>query len=83
MTIFMVWVMASALSPNFGAQVVFRFFAGFFGATPLAVAGGTIADIWNPVERTLSFPVFANAAFMGPILGKSIVCCRMIVFLTN
>ena len=32
--LFMIFVMASALAPNIGAQLVFRFFAGFFGSTP-------------------------------------------------
>ncbi|KAI4098464.1 MAG: hypothetical protein LQ339_006435 [Xanthoria mediterranea] len=61
--------MASALAPNIGAQLVFRFIAGFFGSTPLTCAGGSISDLWNPMERVYAFPVFANAAFMGPIFG--------------
>jgi multidrug resistance protein len=66
---FMIWTMASALAPNIGAQLVFRFLAGFFGSTPLTCAGGSISDLWSPLERVFSFPVFANAAFMGPIFG--------------
>lgn len=71
MTLFMVFVMASALAPNIGAQLVFRLFAGLFGSTPLTCAGGSISDMWNAIERTAMFPVFANAAFWGPILGSS------------
>lgn len=67
--IYMIWIMASALAPNIGAQLVFRFLAGFFGSTPLTCAGGSISDLWLPMERVYAFPVFANAAFMGPILG--------------
>lgn len=70
--LFAVWVMASGLAPNIGAQLAFRFLAGLFGSTPLTCAGGSIADMWNPLERTLSFPVFANAAFTGPVLGPII-----------
>ncbi|TVY81063.1 putative efflux pump kojT [Lachnellula suecica] len=69
MAIYMIWIMASALAPNIGAQLVFRFLAGFFGSTPLTCAGGSISDLWNPMERVYAFPVFANAAFMGPIFG--------------
>jgi MFS family permease len=65
----MIWIMASALAPNIGAQLVFRFLAKFFGSTPLTCAGGSISDLWDPMERVYAFPVFANAAFMGPILG--------------
>ncbi|KAF8851606.1 MFS general substrate transporter [Acephala macrosclerotiorum] len=69
LAIYMIWIMASALAPNIGAQLVFRFLAGFFGSTPLTCAGGSISDLWDPMERVFAFPVFANAAFMGPIFG--------------
>ncbi|KAL8826369.1 MAG: hypothetical protein Q9170_007430 [Blastenia crenularia] len=69
LSLYMIFIMASALAPNIGAQLVFRFIAGFFGSTPLTCAGGSISDLWNPMERVYAFPVFANAAFMGPIFG--------------
>jgi len=69
MAVYMIWIMASALAPNLGSQLVFRFLAGFFGSTPLTCAGGSISDLWDPMERVYAFPVFANAAFMGPIFG--------------
>lgn len=72
LAIYMIWIMASALSPNIGAQLVFRFLAGLFGSTPLTCAGGSISDLWNPLERVFAFPVFANAAFTGPLLGPVI-----------
>lgn len=67
--VYMCWVLGAALAPNIGSQIVFRFLAGFFGSTPLTCAGGSISDLWNPMERVYAFPVFANAAFMGPIFG--------------
>lgn len=67
LSIYMVFVMASGLAPNIGAQITFRFLAGFFGATPLVCAGGSIADLWNPLERVYAFPLFANAAFTGTL----------------
>ncbi|KAK4989620.1 hypothetical protein LTR50_003087 [Elasticomyces elasticus] len=67
--LYMVFVMATGLSPNVGAQLGFRFLAGLFGSTPLTCAGGSISDLWSPMERVFAFPVFANAAFLGPILG--------------
>lgn len=67
--VYMIWIMASALAPNIATQLVFRFLAGFFGSTPLTWAGGSVADMWDPLERVIAFPVFANAAFMGPIFG--------------
>lgn len=69
MVIYMIFTMASALSPNIGAQLAFRFLAGFFGSTPLTCGGGSISDLWDPLERVYAFPIFANTAFMGPIFG--------------
>ena len=69
LSLYMIFIMASGLAPNIGAQLTFRFIAGLFGATPLTCAGGSISDLWSPMERVYAFPVFANAAFMGPIFG--------------
>lgn len=48
LTIFGIWLMASALSPNIGAQIIFRYLAGLCSSAPLTVAGGSISDVWNP-----------------------------------
>jgi len=69
LSIYMIFIMASGLAPNIGAQLAFRFLAGFFGSTPLTCAGGSISDLWSPMESVYAFPVFATAAFMGPIFG--------------
>jgi MFS family permease len=69
LAVYMIWIMAAALAPDIASQLVFRFLAGFFGSTPLTCAGGSISDIWYPVERVYAFPVFANAAFFSPIIG--------------
>ena len=44
-------------------------FIGFFGSAPLAIVGGTLADIWNPVDRGVAMASFAGATFGGPTLG--------------
>lgn len=72
LVIFGIWIMASALAPNIGAQIVFRFFAGFCGSAPLTVAGGTMSDLFNAKEKTWAFPMFAIVGFGGPTLGPVI-----------
>lgn len=72
LAIFMIFIMASGLSPNIGAQIAFRFLAGFFGSTPLTCAGGTVSDLWNPLGKTFGFPLFAISGFGGPVLGPVI-----------
>lgn len=69
MIIFMIFVMASALAPNIGAQLAFRFLAGVFGATPLTCAGGSVSDMWPSLGKTFAFPIFAIPGFAGPFLG--------------
>ncbi|KAF2017832.1 MFS transporter [Aaosphaeria arxii CBS 175.79] len=72
LTLYIMFIMASALAPNIGAQIAFRFIAGLFGATPLTCAGGSLSDMWSPMERVFAFPMFATAAFSGPIIGPVI-----------
>ncbi|KAK8153857.1 major facilitator superfamily domain-containing protein [Phyllosticta citrichinensis] len=69
LSLYMVCIAAAGVAPNAGAQIAFRFLAGFFGSTPLTCAGGSIADLWSPLDRVYAFPVFANAAFVGPVLA--------------
>lgn len=69
LAIFAGWLVGAALAPNIGAQIVFRFLAGVMGASPLTLAGGSISDIWNTLEKTFGFPMFAIPGFGGPILG--------------
>ncbi|KAK5256579.1 hypothetical protein LTR16_002946 [Cryomyces antarcticus] len=45
------------------------FLSGFFGSAPLAIVGGTLADIWDPVDRGIAICVFSGATFIGPIAG--------------
>ncbi|KAJ0343772.1 hypothetical protein COL26b_010895 [Colletotrichum chrysophilum] len=69
MGVFMLWIMASGLAPNFGAQIAFRFLAGCSASTPLVCSGGSIADMYNRVEKTWSFPLYAITCFGGPMIG--------------
>ncbi|RDW86061.1 uncharacterized protein DSM5745_02703 [Aspergillus mulundensis] len=63
----------SGISHTLAQQLVFRFLAGFLGSSPLVCAGGSISDMWTPVERVYVFPVFAIVSFIGtpiaPIIG--------------
>jgi multidrug resistance protein len=63
---------ASAGSPNIQALIIFRFFAGAFGSSPLTNAGGVIADLFPASQRGLAMSLFASAPFLGPVLGPII-----------
>lgn len=65
----MAWLVGAALSPNFGAQCVFRLFAGISGSILLAIHAASTADLYGPVHRTLAWPIIALASFLGTTLS--------------
>ncbi|KAJ6190599.1 hypothetical protein N7519_000620 [Penicillium mononematosum] len=70
--ILMIFTMASGLAPNLGAQLAFRFLAGLFGCTPMTTFGGSMSDIFDPIERTYAFPICCTLSFLGPFLAPMV-----------
>lgn len=56
----MMFIIGASLPQNIGAQLACRFLAGFFGEAPFSTVGGSLADMWSPMERLIAFPVFAS-----------------------
>ncbi|KAK7215977.1 hypothetical protein V2G26_003980 [Clonostachys chloroleuca] len=46
--IFVIFTLACAMAPTLDSLIVFRFFAGCFGAAPMTNGGGSIADMFPP-----------------------------------
>lgn len=63
------WQGVTCASPNPGAILAFRGLAGLFGSSPLANAGGTIADVLDPAQMGLGMALFSVAPFLGPAIG--------------
>lgn len=72
MGMYLIFLMAAGLAPNIQSHLVFRFLAGFFGSTPLSCSGGTVADLWNPLQKTFAFPIYGIPGFAGPVVGELI-----------
>ncbi|CEP25085.1 TPO4 [Cyberlindnera jadinii] len=68
----MLFTMGVGLSSHIRSVLVLRFFAGFFASPAMAVAGGTIADIWEFENMGIAMAGFCLAPFMGPVLGPVI-----------
>jgi multidrug resistance protein len=68
---FVAFVAAAAGSKSIASLMVFRFFGGTFGASPLTNSGGLIADLFPPAQRGVAMSIFAAAPFLGPILGPT------------
>ncbi|KAK4058515.1 hypothetical protein OIO90_000677 [Microbotryomycetes sp. JL221] len=66
---FVLFNIGCATSQNIESLLVCRFFAGFFGSSPLTVAGGIISDLFEASERSLAMGVFSTMPWLGPILG--------------
>lgn len=60
------------MAPNIQTLLICRFICGVFSSSPLALAGGTISDIWDNEERGFAIALFAAAPYGGPILGPII-----------
>ncbi|WEW56375.1 hypothetical protein PRK78_001818 [Emydomyces testavorans] len=70
--IFIAFMVGSALSKNIGQFMVFRFISGCAGGTPMALGGGTIADVMSPDKRGLAMALFSLGPLAGPVLGPVI-----------
>ncbi|KAJ8098316.1 major facilitator superfamily domain-containing protein [Lipomyces tetrasporus] len=57
---------------NIGTVLVCRLFCGLFASPVLAVAGGTIQDLWYPEMIGAAMCGFCLAPFAGPVLGPVI-----------
>ncbi|KAK5996775.1 MFS transporter cpaT [Cladobotryum mycophilum] len=58
-----------ALAPNIASFIVFRFIAGCFGAAPMNVGGGSIADQVAPAKRGAVMSILFTGIFLGPVIG--------------
>ncbi|KAK5737683.1 hypothetical protein LTR17_006545 [Elasticomyces elasticus] len=70
--VFAIFQIPVAVARNIETIMICRFIGGFAASAPLAVVGGSLADIWGPLERAYAICVFAANAFSGPVAGPII-----------
>ncbi|PGG96215.1 hypothetical protein AJ80_09859 [Polytolypa hystricis UAMH7299] len=63
--LFVLWTILSAVSTSIEMLIVMRILSGGAAASVQAVGAGTIADIWDPVERGRAMGLF----YLGPLCG--------------
>ncbi|ODV88684.1 hypothetical protein CANCADRAFT_127309 [Tortispora caseinolytica NRRL Y-17796] len=63
------FIFGAATAKDLQTLMICRFFAGFFGACPIAVVGAAFSDVFNNHQRGYSTIVFAAAVFIGPMLA--------------
>ncbi|KZF19519.1 fluconazole resistance protein 1 [Xylona heveae TC161] len=69
---FVAFMVGSAMSKNIGQFMVFRFISGCAGGTPIALGGGTIADVTPIEKRGVAMALFSLGPLAGPVLGPVI-----------
>ncbi|KAF7596234.1 hypothetical protein BBP40_002767 [Aspergillus hancockii] len=67
--VFAIFAIPVAVAQNAATIFVCRFIAGAFAVAPLAISGGALADMFDPISRGIAVAGFASATFMGPVLG--------------
>ncbi|KAJ5488656.1 Citrinin biosynthesis cluster MFS transporter mrr1 [Penicillium diatomitis] len=70
--VFAIFQIPVAVAQNAQTILVSRFLLGVFGCSPLAVVGGAMADLWDPIDRAVAIAMFSSATFLGPVLGPII-----------
>ncbi|PNS17712.1 hypothetical protein CAC42_3107 [Sphaceloma murrayae] len=66
---FIGFTIGCGLATNMTMLIIFRFFAGCFGVTPVAIGGGTIADLFPKEQRGKHMGLWALGPMLGPIVG--------------
>lgn len=69
---FSVFSIACATGKDLQTILICRFFAGFFGACPLAVVAAVFSDMFNNATRGIAITIFSMAVFTGPLLAPFI-----------
>ena len=76
--LYMLFIIGAGSSETFGGLLVCRFLAGAFGAPCLAVAAGTVADLYEPHRMLTPGTIIVMAPFLGP--GKHETRCHTCIF---
>ncbi|PKY01063.1 MFS general substrate transporter [Aspergillus campestris IBT 28561] len=61
-----IFTIATATAKDVQTLMLTRFFAGLFGASPLAIVPATFADMYSNRTRGVAIAMFAMAVFVGP-----------------
>ncbi|KAK3387048.1 major facilitator superfamily domain-containing protein [Podospora didyma] len=69
---FSIFNVAVAAGKDLQTVLICRFFAGFFGACPLAVVAAVFSDMFDNKTRGIAITLFSMAVFTGPLLAPFI-----------
>jgi multidrug resistance protein len=67
--LYLIFTVACAVSSSLPMLIVFRFFAGAVGSTPISIGGGTFGDLFRVEERGAAISIWAMGPLLGPVVG--------------
>lgn len=65
--IFVTFTIGGALSKTTPQYMIFRFISGCAGGTPMALGGGSIADLTTLDQRPMAMALFSLGPLAGPV----------------
>ncbi|KAJ5375182.1 hypothetical protein N7517_007188 [Penicillium concentricum] len=68
-SLFLVWLIPSAVAKNTQTMLISRFFNGLSGSAFLSVAGGTVGDMFDRHELAFPMMLYTASPFVGPEVG--------------
>ncbi|EFQ30237.1 major facilitator superfamily transporter [Colletotrichum graminicola] len=71
-SMYLIWLIPSAVAQNIATMIVARFFDGLSGSAFLAVSGGTVSDLFARHELQAPMLMYSLAPFIGPCIGPLI-----------
>jgi multidrug resistance protein len=63
------FTVACAYSNSIGMLITFRLLAGIVGSTPITIGGGSVADMFIPLERGKAMSIWSIGPLLGPVIG--------------
>lgn len=65
----MIWLVPEAAAKNIATMLIGRFLNGLSGSAFMAVAGGTVGDLFNRDQLQAPMVMFTATGFIGPSVG--------------
>ncbi|KAL1733727.1 major facilitator superfamily domain-containing protein [Schizophyllum commune] len=66
---FLAWNLGCGFAQTKEEIIVFRFFAGLGGSSPLSVGGGVLSDVWRAEERGAAIAIYSLMPLLGPVIA--------------
>lgn len=67
-----IWNIACAVAPTSATMIAFRIIGGTINCAPIAVGAGTLADLYDDVERTWPLALYGIGPSIGPVIAPII-----------